>query len=290
VTSTITCTLTPIITVFLGASSFAYGPGAICVDKGGVVYWADSKSPSYFYYDTGTAQVAAVSPIVETPALRVCDVAIDDAGNVYTIVRRTTTNAGKLLKNTSSMTDWIWGNPGALLGLYVQPSGQKLCLNSVGGASFVSGTAQMWECPIWLVTTGETVAGAEFAPQQGGVCMDAAGNAYANDYRQNRILKMVPGAGLKILSGNGAEITDTVYSVVNASPIVQLVGLTIDPSSGNLFASCKDGLVYKITTDGTVSVITSGYGELGGICFDASSNSLYVAGTLDKEIIKIHFQ
>jgi hypothetical protein len=123
------------------------------------------------------------------------------------------------------------------------------------------------------------------------MAVDAAGNIYAADWTNGRILKVTPSGELSIVAGTGAP---------TSTPLTEPEGLAVD-RAGNLYVADNSKTIMKITPAGQLSVI-AGDGSSGstvaggalatsfdspyGLAVDAAGN-VYVADNSNDVVAKI---
>jgi len=109
-----------------------------------------------------------------------------------------------------------------------------------------------------------------------GIAVDAAGNVYVGDSRNNRIREIGPDGTTTTLAGNGdAGWIDGSGAVVELS---QPQGLAID-GAGNVFvADLENGVVREVAPDGTTTTLAGTFREPEDVALDARGD-VYVADT-----------
>ena len=126
-------------------------------------------------------------------------------------------------------------------------------------------------------------SGASFSSPM-GVTVDAAGNVYAADSRNNLIRKITPAGVVSTFAGNinavggdGTGLNAAFYSPQ---------GLAIDKQGNIYVADAGHNLIRKITPGAVVTTIASGFNYPTGVTVDAAGN-IYVAESGNNDIKKI---
>lgn len=133
----------------------------------------------------------------------------------------------------------------------------------------------------WLGGSGNADglgAAARFTNPQ-GITHDNTGNLYVAD--ANMVRKISPDGMVTTLAGKAGAQGQHVDGPASAASFVNLNYITID-GAGNLYVT-DDGIIRKITADGTASTLANADGtirfaEINGLCSDPAGN-LYAAGS-----------
>ncbi len=212
--------------------------------------------------------------------------AVDSAGNLYL------TDGGMVRKIT---TDGIihtvaGGVPCSLDGSDGQPA-TSVCLRAFSVAVGGDGSLYISEAddsglarsdpsrvrkvtPDGLITTilANTISGFEGdggpatsaqLSSPGPIAVDAAGNLYIADYRNNRVRKVTPDGMIRTIAGNGIFGFAGDGGPAPSAEIRPPLDLFVD-GSNNVYILQDDEHVRKITTDGLISTIAGCFGSCVG--------------------------
>lgn len=246
----------------------------------------------------GGADGALASATYDTP-YSICK---DAAGNLYTgekgsgkIRKISSTGIVSTLVNNNNL---IIGNP---LGLCADPQGNlyvadgnRNCIFKVTAAGVVSNYAGVNNGG-GLVNGAANVA--EFY-NPSGICIDALGNLYVADSRNNAIRKIASNGFVTTVAGN---VNSGFVNGNGATALFDFpAGICVDANNNIFVVDANNFAVRKITPTGAVSTL-AGSGSYGfadglgsnakfdnpwGICVNASG-TLFVADTGNKKIRQV---
>lgn len=127
---------------------------------------------------------------------------------------------------------------------------------------------------------GPATAASLYTPE--GVAVDAAGNIYIADSRNNRIRKVSTSGIITTVAGNGECCQTGDGGPATAARISQPYGVAVD-AAGNMYIS-NASAVRKVSPSGIITTIdgVSGF----GVATDLAGN-LYVAGGFNRKVSKV---
>ncbi len=262
VTSSLTIGATPNVTVVPASKTITEGQSVTLTAYNGLAYrWPDNS----------TSATLVVSPAVGTAIYTVTGTTGACSGTATATISVTSCNTPVL-----SLT-----NTGAASCVGVT----SLTLSSsqlISQADWYKGTTLVHTTKAEAVTAGVTVAG-DPAGNQGddtehlsfpaGVCLDAAGNIYAADYTNNRVVKWAPGATSgTVVAGNGVAGSDD-------KSLDGVAGVFVD-ASGAVYVVDQNNIRIQKWLPGATSGITvaGGNGDLifPSAVFVDASGAMYV--------------
>ena len=150
------------------------------------------------------------------------------------------------------------------------------------------------------LTAGPATASAMYGPW--GLAIDSSDNLYAAVENNFSVVKITSGGTLSVVAGTGAS-GPTSPGPATSADLGAPAGLTLD-TSGNLYITdAVNRQVYKVTTDGTLSIIagtgnfrydpytpgtatSSDLGYVYGVLVDATGN-IYLSDSYNFQVIKI---
>jgi titin len=243
-----------------------------------------------YFAGTGTAGAAVPGPAASSPLNTPMGTAFDSQGNTY--VSTYGTNACQVLKVTPDGTLSVFAGAGACTNatpgpalssglnkptnltvdsndnLYVleDVGNRALRITPAGTLSVVAGNGS---------SSGAIVEGpATQSPMRiSGMVLDSADNLYLGDWVRGHILKVNPSGVLSIIAGNGT--TTVTPGPARQSGMRGPYGVALD-SQGNLYATDYYlHYVYKITSDGTLSIFAGTGGTTAPTAGPATASALY---------------
>lgn len=129
--------------------------------------------------------------------------------------------------------------------------------------------------------------------QPTGIAVDAAGNVYVGDAGNNRI-RLVTTAGV-VTTLAGSDSTGYTDGPGATAAFFHPEGVSVDASGNVYVADSGNGLIRKVTPNGTVSTFAGNgigntpaniFSDPTGVATDASGN-VYVANFIDNNILKV---
>ncbi|NVK53355.1 MAG: Ig-like domain-containing protein, partial [Flavobacteriaceae bacterium] len=253
----------------VGTAATFYTPQGLDIDASGNLYVADVRNEKIRKVTSdGTVSTFVDVGSFSSPK----DVALDISGNLYvadihTIYKVTSSGVVSILAGSGTPGDVDGVGTAAsfnsLLGIavdasgniYVSDSGNNKIkkITSTGVVSTLAGSGAIGDAD------GVGTAASFNSPN--GLVVDALGNAYVSDSRNNKIRKITSTGVVSTLAGSGA--TGNLDAAGNLASFNNPTGIEID-ASGNLYVANQiSNTIRKITPDGTVSTIT-GIADVSG--------------------------
>lgn len=151
----------------------------------------------------------------------------------------------------------------------ISPSGVVTTLAGSATAGFANGTG----------------AAASFN-QPSGITIDAAGNIYVADTK-NDVIRMITQSGVVTTIAGTPGVQGLVNGTGGAAKFNAPTGIVVDDNSGDIYvADAGNNLIRKITPGGVVTTFASGFSNPVSITIDLNGN-LYVADTGSQTVKKI---
>jgi sugar lactone lactonase YvrE len=241
--------------------------------------------------------------------------ASDAQGNIYVAdgnnyVIRKIDPSGNVTTASGNFTTIVWGvalDAGGNIYVSPEPSGGSIRKLSAGSNSAVvfgsgfSGTvndlatdaagnvyaADRDNKQIKKITpAGTTTVVATLPDYPYGVAIDASGNIYTSLLEFNQIWKIPAGSSTaSLFAGSSTGANGNTNGQGTNALLNNPCSLTADAPGNVYVADLGNGLVRKITPDGTVSAVVS-ISTANGITFDPSGN-MYVSSFLNSNIWKV---
>jgi sugar lactone lactonase YvrE len=109
-----------------------------------------------------------------------------------------------------------------------------------------------------------------------GAAVDASGNLYIADNKNNRIRKVAPGGEITTVAGNGTAGFSGDGGAAISAELYLPTGVAVDASNNLFIADSGNDRVRKVTTDGKINTIAGngsfGYSGDGGLATSAELN------------------
>ena len=215
-------------------------------------------------------------------------VAVDAAGNLYIAdpnndrIRKVdvngiiTTVAGIRLGYSGDggpATSALLNNPGAVAvdaagNLYIADSGnsriRKVDTNGIITTVAGNGTAG-------FAGDGGAATSAQIRSPQ-AIAVDAAGNLYIADYRNNRVRKVSVGGIITTVAGNGGGGSPVDGGQATSTGLPDPIGVALD-AAGNLYISTGYHVIRKVAVGGTITTVA-------GFPYIANDGSCYALSTV----------
>jgi sugar lactone lactonase YvrE len=129
--------------------------------------------------------------------------------------------------------------------------------------------------------------------QPTGIAVDAAGNVYVGDAGNNRIRLVTPAGVVTTLAGS--DSTGYTDGPAATAAFFHPEGVSVDASGNVYVADSGNGMIRKVTPNGTVSTFAGNsigntpaniFSDPTGVATDAAGN-VYVANFIDNNILKV---
>ncbi len=290
-------------------------PYGVALDDSGNVYIADSENnviekvtPSgtlSIFAGNGTAGPPTSGPATSSNLNGPTDVAVDSVGNVYIAdsanhVIEKVTPSGTLSVIAGNGVEGPPTAGPAKSSSFDYPTGVAVdasnnvyvadLLNNVVEKITPSGTLSIFAGTgtSGVPTAGKATSSQLSYPQR--VAVDASGNVYIADTRNNVVEKVTSSGTLSIIAGNGTYGHPTA-GPATSSKLSGPTGVAVDSAGNVVIADRDNNVVEKVTPSGTLSVIagtgtdgpptagpatSSALNDPTGIAVDASGN-VYIA-------------
>jgi uncharacterized protein (TIGR03437 family) len=292
-------------------------PAGLAVDRGGILYIADSQNKRVRKVSGGVISTALNGSDVNTNIglFSVTAVAVDVAGTLYV------TNGTSLVQSYTATGKWTTiagkgngGDGGPAVSVHLTLP-QDLAVDLAGNLFIADGVRlrkvdsrgqiQTVAGDGYLNALGDGgQAGAALLSKPFAVALDTTGTLYVADTGTQRVRQVLPSGMIRTLAGtgligNGTDLTSVALAAATAlhSPM----GVAVDPLGNVVIADTYDHRIRQVGADGRIRTLagtgTPGTGAEGlqlvqmplngpqGVCFD-HAGAMFIVDTSNHRVLR----